>query len=85
MTLAFLALKPSRWSMARIIFQSVRTLQVISCAILWNVYYSRDVKGNEVILLITFCLESFQMIANGVSKFLPFSLQLLSAGFTLFT
>ena len=36
MTLAFLALKPSRWSMARIIFQSVRTLQVISCAILWN-------------------------------------------------
>ena len=36
MTLAYLALKPSRWSMARIIFQSVRTLQVISCAILWN-------------------------------------------------
>ena len=31
-----------------------------------------------------FRLESFQMIANGVSKFLSFSLQLAMAGFTLF-
>ena len=29
------------------------------------------VKGKEVILRIVFYLESFQTIANGVSKFLP--------------
>ena len=29
------------------------------------------VKGKEVILRIVFYLESFQAIANGVSKFLP--------------
>ena len=31
-----------------------------------------------------FCLESFQMIANGVSEFLSTSLQLTIARFTLF-
>ena len=31
-----------------------------------------------------FCLEGFQMIANGVRKFISFSLQLAVAGFTLF-
>ena len=30
------------------------------------------------------CLESFKMIANGVSKFLSFSLQLAIASFTIF-
>ena len=30
-----------------------------------------------------FCLESFQMIANGVSQFLSFALQLNTAGFTV--
>ena len=30
------------------------------------------------------CLESFKMIANGVSKFLSFSLQLAIAWFKLF-
>ena len=31
-----------------------------------------------------FCLESFKMIANGVNKFLLFSLELAIARFTLF-
>ena len=31
-----------------------------------------------------FCLESFQMIADGVSKFLSFSFQVTIAGFTSF-
>ena len=75
MTFAFIALKPSRRFVARITFQSVRILQVISCPIFWNFSYSRGVKGKEVILSIIFCLESFQMIANGVSKFISFSLQ----------
>ena len=40
--------------------------------------------GKEVILRILFCLESFQMMANGERKFLLFfSLQLIIAAFTL--
>ena len=41
---------------------------------LYNVLYSRGVHGKEVVLRILFCLESFQMIANGERKFLPLSL-----------
>ena len=70
MTLAFIALKPSRRFIARITFQSVRILQVISCPVVCNVLYSRGVNGKEVILRILFCLQSFQMIANGERKFL---------------
>ena len=55
-------------------FQSVRILQVISCPVVCNVLYSRGVNGKEVILRILFCLESFQMIANGERKFLSLSL-----------
>ena len=51
-------------------FQSVRILQVISCPVVCNVLYSRGVNGKEVILRILFCLESFQMLANGELKFL---------------
>ena len=40
--------------------------------------------GKEVILRKVFCLESFQMIANGVRKFLSFSPELAIAWFTLF-
>ena len=58
--MAFIALKSSRRFIARITFQSVRILQVISCPVVLNVYYSRVVKGKEVILLIMFSLESEQ-------------------------
>ena len=71
MNLAFIAEKPSRRFIARITFQSVRILQVISCPVVCNVLYSRGVNGKEVILRISFCLESFQMIANGERRFLP--------------
>ena len=40
--------------MARITFQNVRIPQVISCPIVWNVLYSRGVKGKEVMLRICF-------------------------------
>ena len=74
MNLAFIAEKPSRRFIARITFQSVRILQGISCPVVWNVSYSRGVKGKEVVLRTLFCPESFQMIANGERKFLPLSL-----------
>ena len=74
MNLAFIAEKPSRRFIARITFQSVRILQGISCPVVWSVLYGRGVHGKEVILRILFCLESFQMIANGERKFLPLSL-----------
>ena len=60
--------------MARITFQSVRILPGISWPVLWNVLDNRGVNGKEVILRVLFCLESFQMIANGEHRFLPFSL-----------
>ena len=46
-------------------------------------FNSRGVKGKEIILGSKFCLESFQMKADGVSKFLSFYLPLTVAGFTL--
>ena len=72
MTLAFIALKPSRRFIARITFQSVRILQGISCPVVWNVLYSRGVNGKEAILRILFCLESFQMKGNGSASFYLF-------------
>ena len=36
-TFAFIALKPSRQFIARITFQSVRILKIISCPTFWNV------------------------------------------------
>ena len=48
--------------------------QGISCPFVWNVLYNCGVNGKEVILLILFSLESFQMIANSERKFLPLSL-----------
>ena len=56
MTLAFIALKPSRRFIARITFQSVRILLGISFPVVWNVSYSRGVNGKEVIPRILFCL-----------------------------
>ena len=42
--------------------------QIISCPIVWNVWWSRGVKRKEVISLIIFWLEYFQITANGVSN-----------------
>ena len=55
----------------------------MSCPIVWNVSYSRGAKGIEVTIQTMFCLERFQMIANGVSKPLSFSVQLSIAEFSL--
>ena len=70
MNLAFIALKPS----GRFNALSVRILQGISCPVVKNVLYSRGANGKEVISRILFYLDSFQMVANGEGKFLPFSL-----------
>ena len=62
MTLAFIALKPPRRFVARITFQSVRILRVVSCPIVRNILYDRGVKGKEVILLImSVCLVGLQL------------------------
>ena len=84
MTLAFFALKRTCRFICRITFHNVLILQLISCRIAWIDKYIRGVKGKEVILRIMFCLESFQMIANGVSKFLLFTLRLTIARLTSF-
>ena len=48
MTLAFIALKPSRRFIARITFQSVRILQGISCPVVWNALYSCSVMKKKL-------------------------------------
>ena len=51
--------------------------------LIFEMFYSRGVKGKEIILGSMFCLENFQMKADGVSKFLSYYLPLTVAGFTL--
>ena len=81
MTLEFIALKPSGRFIAQITSRSVRILQVISCPIFWML--NTDGVPREKELRSMFYPGSFQMIANGESKFLAFSLQLPIAGFNL--